>query len=156
MTRNFRTFLTGLIIALSIPLHNAMAQQSETVSSAGETNLGTFSGAKPTEYPAWFKESFLEFADDIAEAAEQGKRVMLLFHQDGCPYCNLLVERNLSQKNIVDFMQTNFSVIALNMWGDRQVVTVGGEAYTEKELASALKVQFTPTLIFSMSTAIQY
>ena len=27
-------------------------------------------------------------------------------------------------------------------------MTVGGEAYTEKELASALKVQFTPTLIF--------
>ncbi len=148
MTRINRTFLTGLIIALSIPLHNAMAQQSETVSSASETSLGTFSGAKPTEYPPWFKESFLEFADDIAEAAEQGKRVMLLFHQDGCPYCNLLVERNLSQKNIVDFMQSNFSVIALNMWGDRQVVTVGGDAYTEKELASALKVQFTPTLIF--------
>ena len=26
-------------------------------------------------------------------------------------------------------------------------MTVGGEAYTEKELASALKVQFTPTRI---------
>ena len=51
MTRINRTFLTGLIIALSIPLHNAMAQQSETVSSASETSLGTFSGAKPTEYP---------------------------------------------------------------------------------------------------------
>ena len=93
--------------------------QNGTVSSTSETSLGTFLGAKPTEYPPWFKESFLEFADDIAEAAEQGKRVMLLFHQDGCPYCNLLVERNLSQKNIVDFMQSNFSVIALNMWGDR-------------------------------------
>ena len=104
---------------MSIPFHNAMAQQGETVSSASETSLGTFSGAKPTEYPPWFKESFLEFADDIDEVAEQGKRVLLLFHQDGCPYCNLLVERNLSQKDIVDFMQTNFSVIALNMWGDR-------------------------------------
>ena len=86
MTRITRTFLMGLIIALSIPLHNAMAQQSETVSSASETSLGTFSGAKPTVYPPWFKESFLEFTDDIAEAAEEGKRVLLLFHQDGCPY----------------------------------------------------------------------
>ena len=68
MTRISRTLLPGLMFVLSIPLHNAMAQQSETVSSASETSLGTFAGAKPTEYPPWFEESFLEFADDISEA----------------------------------------------------------------------------------------
>ena len=63
-----------------------MAQQSETVSSVSETSLGTFSGAKPTEYPPWFKESFLEFADDIAEAAEQGNRPLAVFFvQKQCP-----------------------------------------------------------------------
>ena len=80
MTRISRTLLLGLMFVLNISLHNAMAQQSETVSGASEISLGTFAGAKPTEYPPWFKESFLEFADDIAEAAEQGKHVMLLFH----------------------------------------------------------------------------
>ena len=136
-----------LIIAIGIQ-NTVYAQQSGSSSSASTASLGTFLGAKPTEYPSWFKESFLEFGDDIAEAAEQGKRVMLLFHQDGCPYCNLLVERNLSQKNIVDLMQSKLDVVALNMWGDRDVVTVEGEAYSEKELAAALRVQFTPTLIF--------
>lgn len=116
--------------------------------SSTKVTPGTFSGAKPTEYPSWFKESFLEFTDDIAEAAEQGKRVMLLMHQDGCPYCNLLVERNLSQKNIVDLMRSKFEVIELNIWGDREVITVSGETFTEKEFAAALGVQFTPTLLF--------
>ncbi|MDE0308487.1 MAG: thioredoxin fold domain-containing protein [Acidiferrobacterales bacterium] len=116
--------------------------------SATKVSPGTFSGAKPTVYPSWFKESFLEFSDDIAEAAEQGKRVMLLMHQDGCPYCNLLVERNLSQKNIVDLMRSRFEVIELNIWGDREIITVDGETFTEKEFASALRVQFTPTLLF--------
>jgi thioredoxin-related protein len=45
-------------------------------------------------------------------------------------------------------MRENFDVIAVNMWGDREVVTVGGKAYTEKTFAAALRVQFTPTLIF--------
>jgi len=109
---------------------------------------GTFYGAKQTEYPSWFKESFLSFEDDIAEAKAGGKRLLLVFHQDGCPYCNALVERNLSQKDIEQKMRKHFDVVAINMWGDRDVVTVGGEQYTEKTFAAALKVQFTPTLIF--------
>lgn len=135
----------GLIFGVS---QISSAQQTELESTAASSELGTFSGAKPTEYPSWFKDSFLEFADDIEEAAQAGKRVMLVFHQDGCPYCNLLVERNLSQKNIVELVQEKFDVIALNMWGDREVVTVEGQAFTEKQFAAALKVQFTPTLLF--------
>ena len=61
---------------------------------------GTYYGAVETVYPAWFKQSFLDFGEDIAEATQAGKRVMVLFHQDGCPYCNALVERNLSQRGI--------------------------------------------------------
>jgi len=34
------------------------------------------------------------------------------------------------------------------MWGDREVVSVGGKSFTEKTLSAALKVQFTPTLLF--------
>ena len=73
---------------------------------------------------------------------------MLLFHQDGCPYCNLLVERPLSQKNILELIQEKFDVIAIIIWGDREVVTVGGQTYTEKDISAALKIQFTPTLLF--------
>jgi len=34
------------------------------------------------------------------------------------------------------------------MWGDQDVVTVGGRQFTEKQLARALDVDFTPTLLF--------
>lgn len=109
---------------------------------------GKFSGAKETEMPAWFKESFLDFEEDIVEAAANGKRVLLYFHQDGCPYCNRLVEHNFGQKDIAEQARKNFEVIAINMWGDREVVTVGGKLYTEKSLAEALGVNYTPTLLF--------
>ncbi len=115
---------------------------------AQRDGLGRYSGARPTVYPTWFKQSFLEFGDDVREAAAAGKRVMILFHQDGCPYCNALVEQNLSQKDIEEQVRNNFDVVAINMWGDREVVTVDGKPYTEKSFAAALKVQFTPTLLF--------
>ena len=137
-------FLLVLIWAAS-PTY---AQENSAEGSASSVERGTFFGAKPTEYPDWFKESFLEFSDDIAEAAEEGKRVLIIFQQDGCPYCNLLVERNLSQKNILELVQQKFDVISINIWGDREIVTVGGQSYTEKEFSEALKVQFTPTLLF--------
>lgn len=109
---------------------------------------GQFLGAMDTEYPSWFKQSFLDLNEDIDEAKKANKRVMIFFHQDGCPYCNALVERNLSQKHIKEFVQKHFDVLAINMWGDREVADYDGTAYTEKTFAAAKRVQFTPTLLF--------
>ena len=109
---------------------------------------GEFLGAMPTEYPDWFKDSFLEFADDIEEATEEGKRLAIVFHQDGCPYCNLLVERNLAQHDIEQLMKEKFDVVAINMWGARELVSVAGKTYTERDFSAALRVQYTPTILF--------
>lgn len=109
---------------------------------------GAYLGGMETHYPAWFKESFLDLSADIAEAKQANKRVVLLFTQDNCPYCNALVERNLSQRDIEEKLRTRFEVIALNLWGDREVTGLDGKAYTEKSFGTAHKVQFTPTLLF--------
>ena len=134
-----------LIFALFLSI-NAYVYADE--SGANESEHGEFLGAMATVYPDWFKVSFMELEEDVAEAAEQGKRLMLLFHQDNCPYCNAFVEKNLAQKDIEDTLKTKFDVIEFNMWGDREVVSVAGEVYSEKEFAKALKVQFTPSILF--------
>ncbi len=100
------------------------------------------------EQPEWFKNSFLDIREDVAEARAAGKRVMLYFYQDGCPYCGKLLQVNFTQKAIVDKTRANFDVIAINMWGDREVVDIQGREVTEKEFASALRVMFTPTIVF--------
>ena len=122
-----------------------------TITSA-QQNTGAFKGAIDTAHPIWFKESFLDFEEDIAEATAQGKRLVLYFWQTGCPYCNALVEHNFTQQDIAEKMRTNFDLIAINMWGDREVVQVGGRTFTEKTLAGALKVDYTPTLLFFNET----
>lgn len=100
------------------------------------------------EMPSWFAASLLHLPDDVAEAAREGKRVMLYFHQDGCPYCKRLVEVNWRDPRIVPKMRSRFVSLAINIWGDRDVTWTDGTATTEKKLAAMLKVQFTPTLLF--------
>ncbi len=134
------------LIALLLFVMSAGALAAET--PAEHAAKGAYLGAKSTEYPAWFKESFLDLRDDLAEAGKQGRRVMLMFTQDNCPYCNLLVERNLSQRDTEALLRDKFEVIALNMWGDRPVTGVDGHVLSEKAFAKSLKVQFTPILVF--------
>ena len=120
---------------------------SQSVMAASKEE-GQFFGAKETEYPSWFKESFLDLHEDLAEATKADKRLIVFFYQHGCPYCNALVERNFAQKDIAEKAQKHFDVITINMWGDRPVTNVDGKEYTEKTFAEALKVQFTPTILF--------
>ncbi len=121
---------------------------SSLVAAQETAKHGEFIGAMETVMPDWFKESFLDFEEDIAEAAAENKRLMLYFHQDGCPYCNALVEHNFAQKDIYDTVREKLDVVAINMWGDLDVVHVGGKNFTEKTLAEALRVNYTPTLMF--------
>ena len=100
------------------------------------------------DIPQWFKPSFLDFQEDIAQAARAGKRLMVYFGQDGCPYCRELMRVNFSQKEIVDKTRKHFDAVALNIWGDREVTWLDRKVYSEKAFAALLGVQFTPTVIF--------
>lgn len=99
------------------------------------------------EKPAWFKDSFLDLREDVAEAAEEEKRLILYFYQDGCPYCAKLLNDNFADRGIAQKTQQHFEVIAINMWGDREVTDLQGTATTEKQFAEGLRVQYTPTLL---------
>ena len=100
------------------------------------------------DIPRWFTESFLDFRDDIREATAGGRRLMVYFGQDGCPYCTQLMVTSFAQRGIVEKMRRSFVAIALNIWGDREVTWVDGQVMSEKDLARHLAVQFTPTLLF--------
>ena len=100
------------------------------------------------DIPAWFTETFLDFREDIRDAARDKRRLMVYFGQDGCPYCRQLMVTNFSQRGIVEKTRRHFVAIALNLWGDRETKWLDGRVRSEKALARFLDVQFTPTLLF--------
>ncbi len=100
------------------------------------------------EKPDWFKLSFLDLREDVSEAAKAGKRVLLYFYQDGCPYCKKLLQDNFGQRKIANKTKAGFDVIAINMWGNKEVTDLQGNTVTEKQFSRSLKVNYTPTLLF--------
>lgn len=100
------------------------------------------------EKPEWFKGSFLDIREDVAEARADGRRTLLYFYQDGCPYCEKLLRDNFGQREIAAKTRANYDVIAVNMWGDREVIDLAGQETSEKAFAKGLRVMFTPTLVF--------
>jgi thioredoxin-related protein len=99
------------------------------------------------DIPPWFATTFLDFREDLDDAVREGKRLLVYFGQDGCPYCTKLMVANFSQRGIVDKTRRHFVPIALNLWGDREVKWLDGRTMTEKALGTFLSVQFTPTIL---------
>jgi len=130
----------GLLFLLAITVMPVIAK-TEGALAEGMVNPGY------VEQPPWFKNSFLDLDEDIEEARDSGKRLMVFFYQDGCPYCKKLLQDNFGQRDIAEKTRKNFDVVSLNIWGDRDVSFAGVQA-TEKEFAASLKVMYTPTLLF--------
>ena len=131
-----------LVVSLCLFGVTLFAAESKQQLSAGMVNPGHH------EKPSWFRLSFLDIKDEISEAAKAKKRIILYFFQDGCPYCEKLLQDNFGQRKIALKTQKHFEVIAINMWGSKEVTDLKGQITNEKKFSRSLKVQFTPTLLF--------
>ncbi len=116
--------------------------------SNGSFAAGKVTGGVMSQHPEWFKESFLDIGEDVEEAAEEGKHVILFMHLNGCPYCNKMSEENFKHSPDAEFIQEHFDVIAINIKGDREVAFNEELTLSEKQLADLVKVNYTPTTVF--------
>ena len=87
------------------------------------------------EIPKWFTETFLDFREDVRDAARDGRRVMIYFGQDGCPYCTELMQTSFTQPRIVEKTRKRFVAVALNVWGDREVTWFDGKVERDEPVA---------------------
>ena len=131
-----------VLVAVMNPAAVVRAEPVEQGLSEGLVNPGY------VDKPAWFANSFLDIREDVGEAASAGKRVILYFYQDGCPYCKKLLDTNFALQEIENKTRKHYEVIAINMWGDREVTGFDAGMTTEKAFAKSLRVMFTPTLLF--------
>lgn len=97
---------------------------------------------------SWFLETFLDLKEDFDETKSRGKRFAIVFEQRGCIYCTKLHTEVLSEKYVNDYVRENFDIIALNLFGDREVTDFDGAKLSEKRLAERWGIAFTPTVVF--------
>ncbi len=132
-----RQTLALLPAGLAAPL---VAQaQSLTRPKLGEDGLHHFD---------WYLESFLDIPEDIAAAAANGKRLVVMWGLRGCPACKRMHETHLMDPATQGYIRQHFEVLHLNILGAREVTGLGGRKLPEKALAEAEGVRSTPTLQF--------
>lgn len=135
---HYQQWITLLLITLfSLPLY-----------AADSPKRGQITGGVVHTAPDWFKESFLEIADDVDEATDANKHVLLFFQLNGCPYCDRMLTEAFESEPLKSYIQEHFDVIAINVRGDRDVAFNEEVSVTEKELAEKLKVRATPGILF--------
>lgn len=96
----------------------------------------------------WFLNSFLDLKDDLQETAASGKRFAIMWELAGCPYCRETHLVNFAKPDISEYIQENFEVLQLDLYGSRKVVDFDGRTMTESALAKRNKIHFTPTFQF--------
>ncbi len=96
----------------------------------------------------WFAVTFKDVAEDMATAAEEGKRLAIIFEQEGCIYCRQLHEEVLVDPEVRDFISEHFVVVQMNLWGSEDVTDLDGEVMVEKDMARRWGIVFTPTVLF--------
>lgn len=101
----------------------------------------------------WYLQSFLDLKEDLQGATEKGKRLAVLWGLKGCPACKRLHEVHMLDPAIESYIRENFEVVHLNHIGARDVTDFDGATMSEKALAQAYGVRFTPTLQFFPDSA---
>ncbi len=96
----------------------------------------------------WMRETFKDLSEDLAEANDEGKRLMVIIEQRGCIYCAKMHEEVFVEPEIDALLRERFFVVQLNMFGDVEVVDFDGTALPEKEMVRRWGALFTPNILF--------
>lgn len=96
----------------------------------------------------WMRDTFMDLREDLDEANAEGKRLVLFFEQRGCIYCRKMHEEVFSDAGVAGYIEENFFVVQMNLYGDVEVTDFDGESLSEKDMARKWRVMFTPNIVF--------
>lgn len=89
-----------------------------------------------------------DYQGEIEVAAEEGKRLVLFFHQAGCPYCDKMRARVHPAPEVMDYYSQHFVMMESNIKGNLDVVMPDGTETTEAKFARKIRVRATPVFVF--------
>ncbi len=146
----FKGIKNSFLFSFILITCNALIISSATAETPKK--IGKVLGIADAVIPDYFKDSFLDFREESAEAVDAGKHMLVFADLKGCPYCAQMLKDNFvkSEKDggNKEFIKTNFDSIHINIKGSRDVAFNKKTDVTEAELAKVLQVSFTPTLLF--------
>ncbi len=102
----------------------------------------------PIENIPFLKMSFLNLKEDLEEANKEGKYLFLMFHQEGCPFCDKMYRITFQEPKVKDYFTKHFYMVLIDIKGSNPLITLEGKETTEKEFSHKMRVRATPLFIF--------
>ncbi|MFK7881803.1 thioredoxin family protein [Roseobacter sp.] len=96
----------------------------------------------------WMRDTFKDLGEDLDEATAEDKRLMVLVEQRGCIYCKKMHEEVFVIPEIEQYIEDNYFVIQINMFGDVEVTDFDGTVLPEKDMVKRWGALFTPSIYF--------
>ncbi|NOD86394.1 thioredoxin family protein [Ruegeria sp. HKCCD6119] len=96
----------------------------------------------------WMRDTFKDLREDLEEASDEGKRLVLFIEQQGCIYCKKMHEEVFPQPDLAAYIEENFFVVQLDLHGSTTATDFDGEESEQRALMRKWGILFTPTLVF--------
>lgn len=129
----WRALIVGLLVAFASP----------------DGGVGAALAGDSTEFPSWFKQSFLDLRQDLLEAGRAGKHgIMILFSIRGCAYCKMMVDRSIKDPGIEAALRGHFDVVHLDIHSQLELKDPLGRAMPVSTFASLEGASFSPSVAF--------
>ncbi|NOE27272.1 thioredoxin family protein [Ruegeria sp. HKCCD6157] len=96
----------------------------------------------------WMRDTFKDLREDLEEASDEGKRLVLFIEQQGCIYCKKMHEEVFPQPDLAAYIEENFFVVQLDLHGSTMATDFDGEESEQRALMRKWGILFTPTLVF--------
>ncbi|MBL6931865.1 MAG: thioredoxin fold domain-containing protein [Rhodospirillales bacterium] len=88
------------------------------------------------------------YQGEIQSLADEGKFLVLFFHQAGCPYCDKMRARVHPSNKVMTYFEDKFVMMESNIRGNLDIVMPDGTQGTERDFAKKIRVRATPVYIF--------
>lgn len=102
----------------------------------------------PGQY--FFDTTFGDFAEELENAREAGKKgILLMFEMDECPFCHRMKTTVLNQPQVQDYFKQHFMIFPVDIEGDVEVHDFAGQVMPQKDFAlKSFRVRATPVFAF--------
>ena len=108
----------------------------------------SLSAKDPQEY--FFDSSFGDYAEELDNAKEQGKKgILVFFEMDDCPFCHWMKKNVLNKEKVQQYYKEHFLIFSLDIEGDVEMTDFQGKSMSQKDFAfKENRVRATPVLAF--------
>jgi len=97
----------------------------------------------------FFTQTFGDLPEELQAARDSDKLGMLLFFEaESCPYCQHMVRKVFSDREVQDWYGERFISIAIDIHGDVEITDFDGITLPSKIIADHRRVFLTPVMTF--------